>query len=477
MLFFSHALLHANLVCSGKTPQEADQLLNEPPWERLDKIFNEAGIHLRCEAPLLRAASVFTEDRDHVLRFKDSRTGQLVSPNSLSSGEKALCALLFLEYSTQLGASRYGLILLDEPDAHLHPDFVKRFFRVLVSIAANGCRIVLTTHSPTTVAIAPEGSLYLLTEPGIGAPQKVSRAAALAGLLSGVPALSVIAENNRQVFVESQYDASLYASLYAILRSYRPKDVDLGIRSDVSLSFVASGSGGSGSCDQVVTVVEALKNNPFVTGLIDWDRKDRKLERVEIVGRGERYSIENFVFDPIVLAAFLLHLQYVPEIAGVKASRTFTDANPETLSEIADEISELLLDALNKMQTPAASASREEKEKFAACVRECAKVLQLGNQAYLDSGARVEVGYCSGLSVSIPQWLLLVRGHDLEELVINAFPMLRSFHKRSNGLKTSIVEIILAQYPELIPLGIARALAALQHGAGVTGDAMPTNVR
>jgi predicted ATPase len=473
MLFFSHALLHANLVCSGKTSQQADQLLNTPPWLRLDEIFEAAGIHLRCEAPYIPTASIFNEERHYVLRFKDSRTGQLVSPNSLSSGEKALCALLFLEYSTQLEASRYGLILLDEPDAHLHPDFVRRFFNVLQSIAVNKCRILLTTHSPTTVAIAPDDSLYLLHAPGTGAPEKVSRGVALARLLSGVPALSVIAENNRQVFVESQYDAVLYASLYSILRGYWR---DVGIRPDVSLSFVASGSGGSGSCDDVVAVVSALRNNPFVAGLIDWDRKATRQERIEIVGQGERYSIENFVFDPIVLAAFLLHHRYVDDIAGVKASHQVAQADAEAQEMIAEWIGASLLDALNRLRTNPASLGEAERAKLNACFSECAKVLEVGTGEYVDRGEKVRIGYCSGLNVSIPQWLLLLRGHDLEELVLFAFPKLKRHSRRANELKATIIDHVLGPYPELIPRGIATALAALQGGMATQEKRLPDPV-
>ena len=41
-------------------------------------------------------------------------------------------------------------------------------------------------------------------------------------------------------------------------------------------------------------------------GIIDWDKKNNADNKVFVLGWQQRYSIENYVFDPIILANFIL---------------------------------------------------------------------------------------------------------------------------------------------------------------------------
>jgi len=52
-----------------------------------------------------------------------------------------------------------GVLLIDEPDIHLHPHVQERLVRVLAEVARErGIRILLTTHSPFIVRGAPSGT-------------------------------------------------------------------------------------------------------------------------------------------------------------------------------------------------------------------------------------------------------------------------------------------------------------------------------
>ncbi len=52
-----------------------------------------------------------------------------------------------------------GVLLIDEPDIHLHPHIQEKLVRVLAEVAQQrGIRIVLTTHSPFLVRGAPPGT-------------------------------------------------------------------------------------------------------------------------------------------------------------------------------------------------------------------------------------------------------------------------------------------------------------------------------
>ena len=56
-----------------------------------------------------------------------SKAGSQIDENSLSSGESELIALAIevLVFAYQIGANK--LLLLDEPDVHLHPDLQQKF--------------------------------------------------------------------------------------------------------------------------------------------------------------------------------------------------------------------------------------------------------------------------------------------------------------------------------------------------------------
>src|SRR5690242_1820462 len=100
------------------------------------------------------------------------------------------------------------VLLLDEPDATLHPAMIQSLLRVLDHIFCQryGVKVMLVTHAPTTVALAPEESIYTMRRKGAPRVRSVSRDEALSSLLVGVPRLSIRNEHRRQVFVESEND-------------------------------------------------------------------------------------------------------------------------------------------------------------------------------------------------------------------------------------------------------------------------------
>lgn len=62
-----------------------------------------------------------------------------------------------------------GVLLIDEPDIHLHPHVQEKLVQVLAEVARDrGIRILLTTHSPFIVRGAPPGTnVYWLQDGGI----------------------------------------------------------------------------------------------------------------------------------------------------------------------------------------------------------------------------------------------------------------------------------------------------------------------
>ncbi|MEO7397300.1 MAG: AAA family ATPase [Ilumatobacteraceae bacterium] len=81
-----------------------------------------------------------------------TKLGQPLDEANISSGESELIALAIevLVFSRQLMANK--MLLLDEPDVHLHPDLQQRFtaFVELVAIA-HDLRVVIATHSTAII--------------------------------------------------------------------------------------------------------------------------------------------------------------------------------------------------------------------------------------------------------------------------------------------------------------------------------------
>ncbi len=73
-----------------------------------------------------------------------------------SSGESSLLSLLVCIYGT--GAEK-GLLVIDEPELHLHPTWVRMLSDFLVDAIKQGAQVVVATHSPKPLISFKEESL------------------------------------------------------------------------------------------------------------------------------------------------------------------------------------------------------------------------------------------------------------------------------------------------------------------------------
>ena len=87
--------------------------------------------------------------------------------DSLSSGEKVLMALCLASFNQQLGRRLPKLLLLDEVDAVLHPSMVAALVTTLKTLfVAQGTKVLMTTHSPMTVASLDETDIFRVVRTG-----------------------------------------------------------------------------------------------------------------------------------------------------------------------------------------------------------------------------------------------------------------------------------------------------------------------
>lgn len=106
--------------------------------------------------------------------------------SSLSSGEKILMALVASVYKSSSDGHFPDILLLDEVDASLHPSMMKNMLEVIENIfLKQGVKVILVTHSPTTIALAPEESIYVMNRSGKNRIEKKSKQEALSILTQG----------------------------------------------------------------------------------------------------------------------------------------------------------------------------------------------------------------------------------------------------------------------------------------------------
>ena len=94
-------------------------------------------------------------------------SGARYDPESLSSGEKILMALCLASFNQQIGRRRPRLLLLDEVDVVLHPSMLAALVEALKSLfVSQGSSVLMTTHSPMTIAALDETEVFRLVRQG-----------------------------------------------------------------------------------------------------------------------------------------------------------------------------------------------------------------------------------------------------------------------------------------------------------------------
>lgn len=96
------------------------------------------------------AADLYVETKDEGFHFwLQDEHGNIMSFNNLSSWEKSLLMIIFSIYGYDL---EDGLMIIDEPELHLHPQLQKQFIQLLETISKQEwIQFIIATHSPVMV--------------------------------------------------------------------------------------------------------------------------------------------------------------------------------------------------------------------------------------------------------------------------------------------------------------------------------------
>jgi predicted ATP-binding protein involved in virulence len=114
--------------------------------------------------------------RRNPLRMEVEKNGRRLTVNQLSDGEKCLIALLgdlarrmaIANPASENPLNGSGIVLIDEIDLHLHPNWQRMVVPKLLVVFPN-CQFIISTHSPHIITHVHPESLFLLklTDSGI----------------------------------------------------------------------------------------------------------------------------------------------------------------------------------------------------------------------------------------------------------------------------------------------------------------------
>lgn len=299
-IFYDYHLKKAEFILQKKSDEEFRKLYGTPPWIILNEILKETKLPFEVNNP---------EDISLRGNFKflvrNTETNELIEFKDLSSGEKILFSICFWLYNSQEIKKLPRLILLDEPDAHLHPSMARMFIDAInnIIVKRENVRVIMTTHSPSTVAFTPVDSLIEMKRSTPRFVKISTKNRAINNLTSG---LITVGKNTKFVLVEDEIDAEFYSAIYS---DSIEKEL---INPDIPIVFIPSNKNnnnkneGGGGKNEVKKWVDKLRENELshlFQGIIDKDYGNIETNGIYVLSR---YSIENYLLDPLVIFALLL---------------------------------------------------------------------------------------------------------------------------------------------------------------------------
>lgn len=423
-VFMAHRLKMLEAL-ERNTPghDESGKPLGPSPWEVVNEALLVAGFPYEVISP---AETKLLDNYE--LRLRDRHSGTDIAALDLSSGEKVLLQLVLWLYTAGKEGFFPKLLLLDEPDAHLHPSMTTQFLDVISEVLVNrhGVRVIMTTHSPSTVALAPDGSVFQL-ERGAAAVVKVDQRPEIISVLTA--GLVTVSRATKFCFVEDEEDVIFYEAVRETLMDQGPSRDPMALRPSPSIAFIPASVGTgkektSGGYTIVIKWVSKLDADPLdrtFFGIIDRDVANPACGRIHVLGR---YSFENYLLDPLTLFCLLLEEGVAPSVPGAQIS--FGDEH--LLRSKSDSLLQAIADQITARMEAAAPG--------------------------LATTATSHVTYTVGRQITVPSWVIDHRGHDLLQIAQKAFgsPRFINLPRLTKALRRG----------RLVPNELATLLARIQ---------------
>src|SRR5207253_8073860 len=115
-VFVAYKLRAAEAREEGMSDEAITEKLGPPPWDVLNRTFEVAGFPFRAVSPVGNTKLM----DEYQLKLEDVNQGYRLRDYDLSSGERTMLALVLWLYNSNEHGLFPKLLLMDEPDAHLH---------------------------------------------------------------------------------------------------------------------------------------------------------------------------------------------------------------------------------------------------------------------------------------------------------------------------------------------------------------------
>jgi predicted ATPase len=426
-VLMAHKVRMADEALRGTKLEDLEAKLGRAPWDLVNEALSAAEFAYRVVSPVETNL-----DDTYQFKLRDPIRRLDIVPAELSSGEKAILRTLLWLFRARHRGQFAKLYLLDEPDAHLHPSMTQQFLNVLkdVLVDRHNIRIIMATHSPSTVAMAPEGSVFEMykTQPRI---QPSPSNAHSVGLLTA--GLVVVARGTRFVFVEDQDDVEFYKVVWDAV-TYTAGDTTVGLLNRTpSLVFLAASvgkrsnrntSGGSSVVRQWIAKFDQPPLEEIFRGVIDLDNGNTASPRVAVLSR---YSFENYLVDPVLIYGLLLEAGRAPAIQAVKIEK----GDEHLIRELGQAQLQSVVDIVCAQIAPSLPNHLAQKQ------------------------ALKSVEFTNGTTVKYPTWTLEAKGHEL-------LPLCQSVFSGSTNLITPPNLRRMFQRVRLVPRELLQILKDLQ---------------
>ena len=389
-----------------------------PPWNLINNILSNTNIPYEVNNP-----DGTRKELSFDFKLKDKEKGFEISSNDLSTGEKVLMCLALAIYNTNSEIGKPDLLLIDEPDAGLHPAMSKLMVKVLKEhiVGENNIPVIITTHSPTTV-IASEGTAIYKMVRGNSIPQSIPVQEAVEILTCDIPFLKISTERRRQVFVESQNDVNFYEKLLNIYSRIEQ------LPSEPKFISTRKSKHSGSNCSDVIELVNKFSEygNDTIYGIIDKDINNTSKENILVLGDGTRYAVENYILDPLLMGLLFIR----------EAKKDFTYFGITNLNSYSD---------MGKLD-----------ENNAQIIIN--KILE---DLILQPSNFIDYELYNGWNLKISKEFNDKQGHTLEELYKTKYPFLNVYHQEGD-LKKVVIDKVINDYPQYAPKDIIKTMRKIK---------------
>ena len=277
------SLVESEFSSVSDAPEEYIEALNiirKYQDKKLDKLSSRLKSQLAPFIPKLKRVKIKLIDKYARAYFRkdidiEIDDGVLTNLNQKGDGIKSLVAIALL---SQVRTSKNRIIIVDEPENHLHPEAIHYIKKVLYDIPENN-QVIISTHSPIFVNRIDIGSNIIVKDSKAEPAQKIDDVRKILGTLTS----DNLQYADYVIVVEGPTDRTI---LYQYFKLYQPDIVNLIDSNKVTIRSI----GGVKNLKYEVAGLERYYCNYLI--LLDYDKAGRDAKK-DII---DKFNVDSTMF-------------------------------------------------------------------------------------------------------------------------------------------------------------------------------------